>query len=267
MWRPHDDLLLRVTGSDGFRAPSVPELFFGQSDSYPDVAGSLATSTRAISPETRPPGPRRMRSASRTACRTDSRSRVSQIRITVGGNPALQPEESENFSYGLVYQPGWLEGLQVELDRFDIQITGTIGSIGAQNILEQCYSDSAAVLRVRRPDHRRLRGRPAQPLQSNVGVSGQVEGWDMALSMSGIDTSWGRVGLRLGYDQVRQVGKHGCARHALPSRLVTCSAVAATTTPTCVQPHSCPGTTITGRPDGACNTSPRRMALRILHRA
>ena len=54
----------------------------------------------------------------------------------------LQPEESENFSYGLVYQPGWLEGLQVELDRFDIEITDTISSIGDQNILEQCYSDT-----------------------------------------------------------------------------------------------------------------------------
>ena len=187
-WRPHDDLLLRVTGSDGFRAPSVPELFFGQSDSYPelqdpcDVSSSNFTGDAATGTQTN------------AQCIADGvpdgfTQPNSQIRITVGGNPLLQPEESENFSYGLVYQPGWLEGLQVELDRFDIEITDTISSIGSQNILEQCYSDTSQYC-----EHvDRISGGFVDDLRNlatNVGVL-QVEGWDVAMSLSGVDTNWG----------------------------------------------------------------------------
>ena len=188
MWRPHDDLLLRVTGSDGFRAPSVPELFFGQSDSYPtlqdpcDVNSANFTGNAATGTQTN------------AQCIADGvtdgfTQPNDQIRITVGGNPLLQPEESDNFSYGLVYQPGWLEGLQVELDRFDIQIDGTISSIGAQNILEQCYSATPQYC-----EHvDRVAGGFVDDLRNlatNVGAL-QVEGWDIAMSLSDVDTNWG----------------------------------------------------------------------------
>ncbi|MDE0659806.1 MAG: TonB-dependent receptor [Gammaproteobacteria bacterium] len=186
MWRPHNDLLVRVTASDGFRAPSVPELFFGQSDSYPELqdpcdvnsgnftgSGNMQTNANCIAhgvPDgfTQP---------------------NSQIRITVGGNPDLQPEESENFSFGLVYQPGWLDGFQAEIDWFDIEIAGTIASIGAQNILEQCYSDAPQYC-----EHvDRASGgiiTDLRNLGTNVGALA-VSGTDVALSWDGVDTNWG----------------------------------------------------------------------------
>ncbi|MDE0190228.1 MAG: TonB-dependent receptor [Gammaproteobacteria bacterium] len=188
MWRPHNDLLVRVTVSDGFRAPSIPELFFGQSDSYPelqdpcDVNSENFTGNAATGEQTN------------AQCRSDGvpdgfTQPNTQIRITVGGNPDLQPEQSDNFSFGVVYQPGWLDGFQVEVDWFDIEIADTISSIGDQNILEQCYSD--------RPQYCEHVDRGAggfvtdlRDLATNVGELA-ITGIDVALSYEGVDTNWG----------------------------------------------------------------------------
>ncbi|MDE0453456.1 MAG: TonB-dependent receptor [Gammaproteobacteria bacterium] len=186
MWRPHNDFLLRVTVSDGFRAPSIPELFFGQSDSYPELQDPCDVNSPNFT------GSGNMQTNANCQAHGVPDGFVqpnSQIRITVGGNPELQPEESENFSVGLVYQPGWLEGFQAEIDWFDIEISNTIASIGSQNILEQCYSDT--------PQYCEHVDRGAggfvtdlRNLNTNVGALA-VSGIDLALSWTGIDTDWG----------------------------------------------------------------------------
>ena len=187
-WRPHNDLLLRVTGSDGFRAPSIPELFFGQSDSYPELQDPCDANSDNFT------GDAASGRQTNSQCQQDGvpdgfTQPNSQIRITVGGNPGLQPEESENFSFGAVYQPGWFDGFQVEIDWFDIQITDTISSIGDQNILEQCYSDTSQYC-----EHvdRGTGGfvTDLRDLNTNVGKL-QVSGVDVTMSFDGVDTDWG----------------------------------------------------------------------------
>ena len=175
-----------MTVSDGFRAPSVPELFFGQSDSYPELQDPCDVN----SPNFTGSGNQQTNAQCQSHGVPDGFTQPnSQIRITVGGNPELQPEESENFSFGMVYQPGWLDGFQVELDWFDIEIANTISAIGDQNILEQCYSDT--------PQYCEHVDRGAggfvtdlRDLATNVGALA-VSGIDMAVSLSGVDTDWG----------------------------------------------------------------------------
>ncbi len=186
MWRPHNDFLLRVTVSDGFRAPSIPELFFGQSDSFPELQDPCAVNSPNFT------GSGNMQTNANCQAHGVPDGFVqpnSQIRITVGGNPELQPEESENFSVGLVYQPGWLEGFQAEIDWFDIEISNTIASIGSQNILEQCYSDTPQYC-----EHvdRGVGGfvSDLRNLSANVGAL-TVSGIDLALSLTGVDSDWG----------------------------------------------------------------------------
>ena len=190
MWRPHNDLLLRITLSDGFRAPSVPELFFGQSDSYPELQDPCDINSDNFTGSGM--------SQTNSQCRSDGVpdgfvQPNTQIRITVGGNPALQPEESENFSYGFVYQPGWLDGFQAEIDFFDVEITDTIATIGAQNILEQCYSDMPQYC-----EHVDRGGggfvTDLRNLATNVGAL-TVSGFDLAVSYDGFSTDWGMFDL------------------------------------------------------------------------
>jgi iron complex outermembrane receptor protein len=123
-WRVNDELLFRGTWSEAFRAPSISELFLGNSDSYPALndpcngGGNGAPGCAGV-----PAGYQQANS---------------QIRITVGGNKNLEPEEAETFTYGLVYSPEWAEGLSLTFDVFDIEIAHAVSSTGAQKILDTC---------------------------------------------------------------------------------------------------------------------------------
>lgn len=68
---------------------------------------------------------------------------VTNIRVPVqtitSGNPTLAPEEADTFTGGFVLQPGFLEGLQLSLDYYSIDINGQIGSMNSQQVVDQCY--------------------------------------------------------------------------------------------------------------------------------
>ena len=70
-----------------------------------------------------------------------SNSNVSNftIPITASGNPHLQNEVGDSFTYGLVLQPRWIAGLTLSGDYIEINITNAIEFAGIANLLEQCY--------------------------------------------------------------------------------------------------------------------------------
>ncbi len=69
-----------------------------------------------------------------------SRPADGNVSITTvsGGNPNLNPELADTNVAGLVYQPSWLEGLQISTDWYEIDINGAVGSLGAQRIVDEC---------------------------------------------------------------------------------------------------------------------------------
>ena len=48
------------------------------------------------------------------------------ITTAQGGNPDLGLEEADTLTFGLVYQPSWLEGLQFSADYYDVDLDGAI---------------------------------------------------------------------------------------------------------------------------------------------
>jgi len=139
-WRMNEMIMVRSVLSTAFRAPSVGELFGGQSDSYTNftdpcngVGGSGADSRYA------------------SACASDVSSGLitgdgsweqgnGQVRAVVGGNPDLGPETAETFTIGVVVEP--LEGLSFTIDYYDIEINNVVSSIGVGTRLDKCYSSS-----------------------------------------------------------------------------------------------------------------------------
>ena len=121
-----DGLVLRGTISEAFRAPSIPELYGGVADTYPQVNDPCASDATA-------------------SCVADGvpaggydNSGLVQLRSAVGGNPALQPEEADIYTVGLVWQPEFLDGSSVTLDYWDTDIVDTISTNGPQVILDNC---------------------------------------------------------------------------------------------------------------------------------
>ena len=66
----------------------------------------------------------------------------STITITTVGNPDLVPEAADTVVVGLVYQPGWAEGLRMSVDHCDIDISQSIATLGAQRVVDECYTNS-----------------------------------------------------------------------------------------------------------------------------
>ncbi len=59
-----------------------------------------------------------------------------------GGNPAVRPEEADTFTVGAVFTPDFLPGLALSLDYYDISISGAIGQVGTQEVVNRCFEQN-----------------------------------------------------------------------------------------------------------------------------
>ena len=71
-------------------------------------------------------------------------SPAAQYNGLVGGNPDLDPEESDTYSFGFVLTPRVLPGFSLTLDYFDVKVDKLIGSIGSDFILDSCLAGDQA---------------------------------------------------------------------------------------------------------------------------
>jgi outer membrane receptor protein involved in Fe transport len=124
-WQPMEGLMVRGTASSAFRAPSTAALFAGSSDNSPLVSDPCSTN----------PTP---------ACIADGVPAEGfepigdQLSSTRGGNPEVGAEEADTITLGVVYSPGFVEGLSFTVDYWDIDISNAISSLGEQLILDNC---------------------------------------------------------------------------------------------------------------------------------
>jgi iron complex outermembrane recepter protein len=149
-WKPIGDLKVRGNYNEGFRAPTILELFRGVSDNFagisdPCLGGQFGSRSRQTP-------------ATITRCNTGVAGLPAvplnngvaptqdngQIRTQVGGEATLTPEESEGYTLGVVYAPSFLEGFDVSLDWWRIEIDNVIGGRAAGTLLTQCYRDGNA---------------------------------------------------------------------------------------------------------------------------
>jgi iron complex outermembrane receptor protein len=61
------------------------------------------------------------------------------ITSTGAGNPDLRPEVADTIVYGLVYQPGWAEGLRMSVDRYEVDIAGSIATLADDDVVDECF--------------------------------------------------------------------------------------------------------------------------------
>ncbi|HHX82001.1 MAG TPA: TonB-dependent receptor, partial [Pseudomonadaceae bacterium] len=69
------------------------------------------------------------------------------ITVLATSNPALGAEMGDTITTGLVWQPvfaEWIEGLQVAVDWYEINLEGAVAPYGAQRIVDDCFATGAA---------------------------------------------------------------------------------------------------------------------------
>lgn len=96
-WQPFDDsLTIRATWGEGFKQPTLVDLFAPPGNGVIDVFDP------------------------------SRQEFVSELPVTFLSNPNVQPEDSRNFTAGFVYSPKYVPGLTLTLDLFNIETTGWI---------------------------------------------------------------------------------------------------------------------------------------------
>ena len=106
-YQPHERVLLRATYQTAFKAPSLQELHMGQSYSHNFLVDPA---------------------------RGDDDM---QYEVIGGGNPDLQPEESDSFSFGAVFDIPMPENmdLSVSVNWSQIELEDQVAGVGAQYML------------------------------------------------------------------------------------------------------------------------------------
>src|SRR6185436_7596309 len=132
-WKPHADVLVRGNWSEGFRAPSVLELFQGEQSDFGDA---LEDPCNPINSD-----PTAAVQARCAALGVPQDYELPEFtNFTTGGNPELQPETAVTRTLGVVYSPSWAPGLDLYLDWYSITIDEAIGDLAAQIVVNRCYT-------------------------------------------------------------------------------------------------------------------------------
>ncbi|HWJ70641.1 MAG TPA: TonB-dependent receptor [Sphingobium sp.] len=164
-WEPYQDLRLRVTRSRDIRAANLVERF-----SEGGGAGQI-----------------------RDPLFPSEGTRV--IVARTGGNPELEPERADTLTVGAVYQPGFIPGLSISADYYDIDIKGAIATLGAQNIVDQCFAGATALCEQIRRDSS---GRVSEVLNVFLNVGSFVsKGVDLEASYNRRFANDSSINLRL----------------------------------------------------------------------
>lgn len=142
-WRPLDELLVRGTYAEGFRAPTISDLYGGLSSSFESyidpcgvkapgsVAGNAACSGAGVPANYAQLG-QAGKECSTLPCQSGDQ-------FISGANPNLKPETSKSTTFGLVWSPRWVQGLDVSLDWYKYEISDMIIADSVDRILRDCY--------------------------------------------------------------------------------------------------------------------------------
>ena len=110
-YKPVDDLRLRLTRSRDIRAPNLNELFSRGRQNVSSVRDPFRGNIL-----------------------------VSNVSSLTTGNAALQPEIAETLTYGGVFSPSFIPGLQLSVDYYKLRIDGAIATVTDQIALDQCFA-------------------------------------------------------------------------------------------------------------------------------
>ncbi|MND52803.1 Vitamin B12 transporter BtuB precursor [compost metagenome] len=206
-YAPIEDVRFRASYARAVRAPNVIELFQAQGFNLFDMDDDPCDFT----------DPNGDGTASAAACIGTNPWQVTaaqstgglvtnpsgQYNFLQGGNPDLEPEESDTVTFGVVFTPSFLPRFNLTLDYFNIEVSNLIGAIGQLNTISACYDNNvaAACQLIRRdPGTGGLWLADGNVIDTNVNIGGlKTSGMDVNANYS-IDLAdlgadqWGRLG-------------------------------------------------------------------------
>jgi iron complex outermembrane receptor protein len=143
-----DWLKFRGTIADSVRAPNISDLFAGAGETFASVSDpcrgtavqggdTLAANCLSV-PEI----------AARVAADANGQFTLTQTELQatgglVGGNPNVQEETAESFTFGFIVDVPKVAGLSVAVDYYDIEIDDAISTTSRSIVVSRCYDVAA----------------------------------------------------------------------------------------------------------------------------
>ncbi len=135
-----EDFRFRGSNSTGFRAPQAEELFGGSFLNNPagtdpcDTSGGNTPSAQCVIDLTK---------AGLTPAQIATFSdKINQVQTIQGGNPALKPERSQEWTFGGVITPRWVPGLSATVDYYSVLVRNAIAT--ANDPLDACETPGSS---------------------------------------------------------------------------------------------------------------------------
>ncbi|HEL5400976.1 TPA: TonB-dependent receptor [Stenotrophomonas maltophilia] len=199
-WRPIEELMVRGTFAEGFRAPSISDLYGGLGTSfetYVDPCGTGATNSvngnAACNAAGVPLGYQQLNQSLKPCA---SYPCATPDEFTTGSNPKLRPEESKSRTVGVVWSPRWVDGLDINLDWYSYKITNMIIQDSVDRILRDCYvlGNAPRCGSIKRAGDGHITSMFYG--LANLGAM-ETEGWDLGIRYRLPEFSFGRFTLDL----------------------------------------------------------------------
>lgn len=140
-WKPIDELLVRYTWGESFRAPTIGDLFGGTAEGFPAATDQCNMGLVGGIPRynTLTPAQQANCDAQTGLTGTGVNQPFGQIRGLFGSSIDLQPETGKNETIGMVWSPGFLEGFEMSLDYWKIELDNAISAYSVNFVIQQCY--------------------------------------------------------------------------------------------------------------------------------
>jgi len=137
-WAPIADIKFRGSYQVAVRAPNIIELYQAQGTNLFDWADPCGTDSDGNPPSAT------LAQCQRTGVTPDKYgatilvSPAGQYNYLQGGNPKLEPEESDSYTVGFVFTPTFFEGFSMTVDYFNIKVEKVIDSLDPTTTVDQC---------------------------------------------------------------------------------------------------------------------------------
>jgi iron complex outermembrane receptor protein len=191
-WLPVKDLRLRANWAQGFRAPSIGELFGSQSrfDASLDDPCSIHSARDRNFTNDATVHANCVAQGAPTGSDTQPKE---QLSVLTGGNEDLKPETSKSWVIGGAFSPGFIPRFSAEVNWYDIRVDGAIQSVPPETTLLTCVyqNDPLACSNVLRSNTGNIT-RIVGTLQNIAGI--KTQGWDVNFAYRTAKASWGRLG-------------------------------------------------------------------------
>jgi len=188
-WSPIDSVTLRGTLGEAVRAPNIDEAFGARSPGFANIADPCDVDNINNDPD-------RVANCAALGIPVgfEANDNVSVDTIS-GGNPNLKPEQSESATGGIVWRPnGVLDGLNLSVDYYDIEINDAILFVAAQTIVNNCVNSSQGL------DRNFCDAVTRDPVTNDVTLieSGEINGSSFTTSGFDVNVGYGNIDIGAG---------------------------------------------------------------------